>query len=108
MKQSWFYILVSLASADRYGSAIQEDVRVLSDGGVRLWPVTLYGSLEALVEHGWIRELEAEEQPDGHRGRERFYRIEPSGREALAKEVARMEETARAARERLLDGAAGA
>jgi DNA-binding PadR family transcriptional regulator len=36
MKQPWFYILMSLASSDRYGSAIQEDVRELSGGEVRL------------------------------------------------------------------------
>ena len=108
MKRPWFYILMSLASADRYGSAIQEDVRALSDGAIRLWPVTLYGSLEALLERGWIRELEAHEQPETQGGRERFYRICPEGREALAAEVVRMEATARAARERLTEGAAGA
>ncbi len=108
MKRPWFYILMSLASSDRYGSAIQEDVRALSSGGVRLWPVTLYGSLEALVENGWIRELEPNEQPDEGHGRERFYRICPDGRVALEEEVQLMEQTARTARERLLDGAASA
>jgi DNA-binding PadR family transcriptional regulator len=108
MKQPWFYILMSLASSDRYGSAIQEDVRELSGGEVRLWPVTLYGSLEALVERGWIRELDAGEQPEVGRGRERFYRIRQEGRDALSAEVRRMEDMARTARERLVGGAAEA
>jgi DNA-binding PadR family transcriptional regulator len=39
------------------GTAIQDDVRELSGGGVRLWPATLYGSLEELVEQGWLEEV---------------------------------------------------
>ncbi|GMV04499.1 MAG: hypothetical protein AMXMBFR53_07790 [Gemmatimonadota bacterium] len=107
MKRPWFYILMSLASQDRYGSAIQEDVQEASGGEVRLWPVTLYGSLEALVEKGWIRELAPDEHPDAVRGRERFYRICDAGRAALAEEARRMEEQARAARGRLAEGRAG-
>ena len=49
MRKPWFYILLSLASGDRYGADIQEDVRALSAGEVRLWPATLYGSLVELV-----------------------------------------------------------
>lgn len=101
MRKPWFYILLSLASDDRYGSDIQEDVRALSGGDVRLWPATLYGSLEELVERGWIRELEASEEPDAAAGRSRWYRIEPAGREALADEVERTEAVTRVARRRL-------
>ena len=101
MKQPWFYILLSLASSDRYGSQVQEDVLALSQGRVRLWPVTLYGSLEELLGRGWIRELGEGEQPAEVRGRERFYRIRPEGREALRQEVERLESTVRVARSRL-------
>jgi DNA-binding PadR family transcriptional regulator len=101
VKQPWFYILLSLASSDRYGSQVQEDVLSLSQGRVRLWPATLYGSLEELLTRGWIRELAAHEQPAEGRGRERFYRIRPEGREALREEVERLEGTVRVARARL-------
>ncbi len=104
MKRPWFHILLSLASADRYGSSIQEDVRAFSDGAVRLWPATLYGSLEELLAKGWIRELADDEQPGDGRGRERFYRITALGREALKADVERMEDVARTARERLGHG----
>ena len=107
MKRPWFFILLSLASADRYGSAIQEDVRDLSDGRVRLWPVTLYGSLEALLEKGWIRELAPAEQTEPQRGRERFYRITTTGRALLGKEVERLEMVAQTARKRLAEGVGG-
>ena len=101
MKRPWFYVLLSLASSDRYGSDIQEDVRHLTDGEVKLWPATLYGSLDELRERGWIRQLEAHEQPDDGGGRERFYRITDAGREALRGEVRRMEELTRLVRTRM-------
>ncbi|NIR78135.1 MAG: PadR family transcriptional regulator [Gemmatimonadetes bacterium] len=92
---------MSVASAPRYGSAIQEDVRDLSDGRVRLWPATLYGSLEELTEKGWLEELAEDEVPEGGAGRERFYRISAKGRKALRDEVERMEGLAGVARARL-------
>lgn len=101
MKKPWFYILLSLASRDRYGADIQEDVRALSGGDVRLWPATLYGSLEELVERGWIRELDSSEKPEDSGHRSRWYRIRPAGREALTQEVERTEAMARIARGRL-------
>jgi DNA-binding PadR family transcriptional regulator len=45
MKRPWYYILLSVAGGHRHGLAIAREVRELSDGQVRLWPATLYGSL---------------------------------------------------------------
>ena len=101
MKSHWFFILLSVSAAPRYGTAIQDDVRELSDGGVRLWPATLYGSLEELVEQQWLEELPDNERPEGIIGRERFYRITRVGRAALKREALRMESLARVARTRL-------
>jgi DNA-binding PadR family transcriptional regulator len=104
MKPHWFFILLSVSAEPRYGTAIQGDVRELSGGEVRLWPATLYGSLEELVEQGWLEEIAEEERPDGISGRERFYRITRAGRVALKREVARLELLARVARTRLALG----
>lgn len=101
MKSNWFYILLSVSSGARYGSAIQDDVRTLSDGAVRLWPATLYGSLEELVSRQWLEELRDDERPDGISGRERYYRITPAGRTALEAEISRLEQVAQVARQRL-------
>ncbi|MBC8089273.1 MAG: helix-turn-helix transcriptional regulator [Phycisphaerae bacterium] len=101
MKPHWFFILLSVSAAPRYGTAIQDDVRQLSDGGVRLWPATLYGSLEELVEQQWLEEVSEDERPEGISGRERFYRITHVGRAALERESARMESLVRVARSRL-------
>jgi DNA-binding PadR family transcriptional regulator len=101
MKPNWFYILLALAPGPRYGSAIQDDARRLSDGAVRLWPATLYGSLEELVRLSWIEELAEADRPEGGSGRERFYRITAVGRASLEAECARLESMARTARARL-------
>jgi DNA-binding PadR family transcriptional regulator len=106
MKPHWFFILLSVSVAPRYGTAIQDDVRELSAGGVRLWPATLYGSLEELVEQGWLKEVANDERPDGISGRERFYRITRAGRLAVEREAARLESLAGVARMRLSLGGA--
>jgi len=106
MKSHWFFILLSVAAAPRYGTAIQDDVRALSGGAVRLWPATLYGTLEELVGQGWIEEIAEDERPTGISGRERYYRITRAGRLALKREAARLESLASVARTRL--GIAGA
>ncbi len=48
LKPRLYYILLALAAADRHGLSIARDVNALSDGQVRLWPATLYGSLDEL------------------------------------------------------------
>lgn len=101
MKAHWFYILLSVSAEPRYGTAIQDDVRELSNGSVRLWPATLYGSLEELVEQKWLEEVPENKRPEGILGRERFYRITRVGRTALEREAARMESLARVTRTRL-------
>jgi len=106
MKPHWFFILLSVSAAPRYGTAIQDDVRALSGGAVRLWPATLYGTLEELVGQGWIEEIAEDERPEGISGRERYYRITRAGRLALKREAARLESLANVARTRL--GVAGA
>jgi DNA-binding PadR family transcriptional regulator len=108
MKPNLFFILLSVSVAPRYGTAIQDDVRSLSDNTIRLWPATLYGSLEELVEKNWLEEVDEDERPDGISGRERFYRITRAGRVALEREAARLEALARVARTRLAQRGASA
>ena len=104
MKPHWYYMLLSLVGGDRHGLAIARDVRELSDGQIRLWPATLYGSLEELMRRGWIREIEggARQRPDDSE-RKRYYALTRSGREAMDEETRRLADLvklARAARRR--------
>ncbi|MDX1647602.1 MAG: PadR family transcriptional regulator [Longimicrobiales bacterium] len=90
MKRHWFHILVALADEARHGYAIREDVRQRTDGAVELYPATLYGSIRDLTEGGLIEPLEGEDDPDDDQ-RRRYYRLTQAGREALRKEVARLQ-----------------
>lgn len=102
MKRHFFFILLSLAERERHGSDVMRDVLELTDGDLRLWPATLYGSLEELREKGWIVEVEdPDERPEGASERKRFYRITPTGRRALTAEMRRLAKVVEAARERL-------
>ncbi len=99
MKTAHFYILLTLSHEDRHGLAIAREVQSLSDGRVRLWPATLYGSLEELHDRGWIEELD--EHPPGESERRRYYRLTRSGRQALTAETDHLSRVARLARSRV-------
>ncbi len=102
MRRHWFFILLSLADRERHGSGIMRDVLELTEGELRLWPVTLYGSLDELAEKGWIRVLASPPaSADDDSARKRWFRITPQGRRALLAEVGRMQSTVRVARQRL-------
>lgn len=98
MKRAHFYILLSLADRDRHGLDIMRDVLELTDGELKLWPATLYGSLDELVSEGWT---EAVEDVPGESERKRFYRVTAAGRRALLQETRRIEALVETARLRL-------
>ena len=101
MRRHWFFILLSLADRDRHGSGIVRDVLDLTGGELRLWPVTLYGSLDELRESSWIRELASGPDEEENRGHRRWFRITPQGRRALAAEIERMNALVTGAQRRL-------
>jgi DNA-binding PadR family transcriptional regulator len=102
MRRHWFFILLSLAERDRHGSGVMRDVLDLTDGELKLWPVTLYGSLDELCEQGWIRSLDRPPaDADDDSARKRWFRITAAGRRALSAEVARLDATVRVATQRL-------
>ena len=102
LKPHWFYILLALADGDRHGLAIARDVQSLSDGSVRLWPATLYGSLDELRGRKWIEELP--EHPETESERRRYYRLTRTGRSVLTDEGERLGRLARLARARVRTG----
>lgn len=97
LKPQWFQILLSLADRDLHGTAIMEEVLERTDGHMKLWPGTLYGSLHAMSEEGLIRETEAPEDASTEGGSPRFYAITPEGSRALREAVERMAGYVRAA-----------
>lgn len=104
LKPHWFYILLALAEGERHGLAVARDVQSLSGGAVRLWPATLYGSLDELRGRRWIEELD--EHPEQESERRRYYRITKTGRAVLTDEAERLGRLARLARARVRTGEA--
>jgi DNA-binding PadR family transcriptional regulator len=104
LKRHHFYILLALADGDRHGLAIARDVQTQSDGRVRLWPATLYGSLDELHGRGWIEEI----SDPGESERKRCYRLTRQGRGVLADEAERLGRLARVARARVRARTGGA
>ena len=96
MKAPAFHILAALADGPRHGYAIRTEVEERTEGRVRLWPATLYGSMRELERAGLIAEAAGDAGPDDD-PRRRYYALTPLGRSALADEAKRMRELANAA-----------
>ncbi len=90
LKNAWFHILLALADGARHGYAIRKSVKERTDGAVKLYPATLYGSIRELSERGLIEPLVGDDDPDDDQ-RRRYYRLTPAGRDALAAEVERLQ-----------------
>jgi len=90
------HVLMALAGGDRHGYGIVKDVLRLTDEKVRLGPGTLYGTLQRLMECGWVEESGGPVRVVDER--RRYYRLTKAGREALRAEASRLEALVRAAR----------
>ena len=95
-----FQIMVSLADEDLHGYEIMRRVEEQTAGRTRLGPGTLYSSIQALVEAGFIAEVgpRADDKPTEER--RRFYRLTAAGRKASRAEAERLADLLRVARAR--------
>jgi PadR family transcriptional regulator, regulatory protein PadR len=102
MKTREYLILLALAETDLHGLAIARAVIELSEGQTRLWPVSLYGTLESLETTGLIEELDdPRHRPADESEKKRFYRLTRTGHRALATETERLAAIVKIARSRL-------
>jgi DNA-binding PadR family transcriptional regulator len=99
MKPREYYVMVALSDEPRHGLAIAREVLRLSDGALRLWPATLYGTLDELTDRGWIDQ--APEHPSDESEKKRFYVLTRGGRQALAAETERLSALVKVARSRM-------
>ena len=97
LKPAWFHILLALSNGAQHGYAIRESVEARTDGALKLWPATLYGSIRDLSDRGIIEALEGDDDPDDDQ-RRRYYRLTDAGREVLRAEVDRLQGLVDAAR----------
>jgi DNA-binding PadR family transcriptional regulator len=93
-----FQIMVSLADADLHGYEIMRRVQDQTAGRKRLGPGTLYSSIQALVEAGFIAEIEPKTDPTLNQERRRYYRLTAAGRKASRAEADRLADLLRVAR----------
>jgi len=90
-----FHVLLALAGGKRHGYAISKEVLRQTDGRTRMGPGTLYGTLQRLLDQGWVEAVDGPESADERR---RYYRLNALGRRALETEVERMDALVRTAR----------
>lgn len=95
MTPAVLHILISLATGDRHGLGIKEEVEARTSGALRLGPGTLYEGLHRLEESGWVVEVDAAGDEDARR---RFYGLTVAGRRAMEAELARLDAIVRHAR----------
>lgn len=98
LKPNWFHVLLSLANEDQHGYGIMLEVLSRTNGKIRLWPATLYGTLERLLDADLIVEAKRRPSADGDDARRRYYRLTALGRRVLAAESMRLEDLVRVIR----------
>ena len=82
------HVLLALAGGERHGYAILKDVQRHGGSQLRFGPGTIYGTLQRLMEAGWVEE--ATPPAADVDARRRYYRMTRDGREALEAEVDRL------------------
>jgi DNA-binding PadR family transcriptional regulator len=98
LKTQWFHILLSLAGGEQHGYGIMQEVLERTDGKVRLWPATLYGSIKRLIEAELIEESDERPAPELDDARRRYYRLTAFGKRVLDAECDRLQDLVRAIR----------
>lgn len=97
MPSAAFNILVSLAGEDLHGYEIMRRVEEQTGGRTRLGPGTLYSSIAALLEAGFISEVDSKTTRTADE-RRRYYRLTSAGRKAASTEADRLADVLRVAR----------
>lgn len=94
LKTNWFHIMLSLSDQEQHGYGIMQEVLDRTQGKVRLWPATLYGTLKKLMDEGLIEESDRRPAEDDDE-RRRYYALTSLGRRVLAAESVRLQELVR-------------
>ena len=98
LKPNWFHVLLSLANEEQHGYGIMQEVLERTNGKIRLWPATLYGTLGRRVDEGLIAEATRRPPAGEDDTRRRYYRLTALGRRVLAAESIRLEDLVRVIR----------
>lgn len=103
-----FEILLTLASGERHGYAILQEISDRSDGALQLETGTMYRALKRLVEAGLARPSARKVTRESEDERRRYYAITALGARVAAAEADRMSKLVATARlARLLPNSVG-
>lgn len=92
LKTNWFHIMLSLTGQEQHGYGIMNEVLARTNGKVRLWPATLYGTLKRLIDEELIQESDERPAAEFDDARRRYYRLTKLGRRVLDAESERLED----------------
>ena len=89
-----FHLLLSLTDGERHGYALKREVLQRTGGQLNLASGALYGSINRMLEQGFIEE--SGDRPDPHLDdeRRRYYRITKLGEQVVRAEARRVESLA--------------
>ena len=90
-----FHILLALFGQERHGYDIMQQVKLDSQGGVKMGPGTLYGSLDRMIDAGLVTKSDTQDE------RRIYYKLTPLGRATLRAETERLSHLAAIARRQL-------
>jgi DNA-binding PadR family transcriptional regulator len=93
-----FQILMSLTDDDLHGYEIMRRVEEQTDGRTRMGPGTLYSSIQAVLDAGFIAEVASRGEEGLNEARRRYYRLTAAGRKAARDEAERLADVLRVAR----------
>jgi DNA-binding PadR family transcriptional regulator len=106
LSSATLHILLALVGGNLHGYGIIQEVTRNSGGHYRLGPGTLYDNLRKLMTAGWVTDVPssaAQQRKSGPAKEDdrRFYALSKKGKDALAIEVARLQNAVREANLRL-------
>ena len=86
LTEAVYYILLVLHNP-LHGYGIMQETHRMSNGRLKLSAGTLYGAISAMLEKGWIKSLQGEED-----SRKKEYEITSLGKDVVKSELNRLEE----------------
>jgi DNA-binding PadR family transcriptional regulator len=86
LTEAVYYILLVLHNP-LHGYGIMQETHRMSNGRLKLSAGTLYGAISAMLEKGWIKSLQGEED-----SRKKEYEITSLGKDVVKSELDRLEE----------------
>src|SRR5437016_3916010 len=82
------HILITLASEDRHGYGIMQEVARQTNDQYKLGPGTLYDNLQKLLDQKLVEEVNRRDSDDPRR---RYYRLNSNGQAVVTAEIQRLE-----------------